>query len=247
MARFDGKVAIFTGGGSGIGLATTKQFLSEGAKVAVGDFSDKAQQVIEDLNTDDNALFVKTDVTQEDQIKNLIEKTVEKFGKLDVMFANAGILDDGDITDLDLKRWQKTININLTGVYLADKYAVEQFLKQGNGGAIVNTGSIHSLVAMPSITAYGAAKGGVKILTQTLAATYAKQGIRVNAIAPGYIDTPLLSAVNPELKAKLTKLHPLGRLGKPEEIAKGVAFLASDDASFIVGDTMVMDGGYTSI
>ncbi len=166
---------------------------------------------------------------------------------MDVMFANAGILDDGDITDLDLKRWQKTININLTGVYLADKYAVEQFLKQGNGGAIVNTGSIHSLVAMPSITAYGAAKGGVKILTQTLAATYAKQGIRVNAIAPGYIDTPLLSAVNPELKAKLTKLHPLGRLGKPEEIAKGVAFLASDDASFIVGDTMVMDGGYTSI
>ncbi len=220
MARFDGKVAIFTGGGSGIGLATTKQFLSEGAKVAVGDFSDKAQQVIEDLNTDDNALFVKTDVTQEDQIKNLIEKTVEKFGKLDVMFANAGILDDGDITDLDLKRWQKTININLTGVYLADKYAVEQFLKQGNGGAIVNTGSIHSLVAMPSITAYGAAKGGVKILTQTLAATYAKQGIRVNAIAPGYIDTPLLSAVNPELKAKLTKLHPLGRLGKPEKLPR---------------------------
>lgn len=158
MAQLDGKVAIVTGGGSGIGLATTKQFLAEGAKVAVGDFSDKAQEVIEALNTDDNALFVKTDVTNEDQIKNLIAKTVEKFGKLDVMFANAGILNDGDITDLELNRWQRTIDINLTGVYLADKYAVEQMLKQGNGGSIVNTGSIHSLVAMPSITAYGAAK-----------------------------------------------------------------------------------------
>lgn len=247
MARFDNKVAIVTGGASGIGLETAKLFLNEGAKVVIGDFSDKGQEIVNELNTNDNALFVKTDVTNEDQVKNLINKAVEKFGHIDIMFANAGIANDGDITALPLAKWQRTIDINLTGVFLSDKYALEQMLKQGTGGNIVNSSSIHSMVALPNVTAYGAAKGGVKILTQTLAATYAKEGIRVNAIAPGYIDTPLLDKVNPGAKERLEKLHPLGRLGKPEEIAKAVAFLASDDASLIIGSTLVADGGYTSV
>ncbi|GHP13516.1 short-chain dehydrogenase [Lentilactobacillus fungorum] len=247
MSRFDNKVAIVTGGASGIGLETVKLFLNEGAKVAIGDYSDKGDEVAASLNAGDNILFVKTNVTNEDDIKNLISKTVEKFGHLDIMFANAGIANDANITELPLDKWQHTIDINLTGVFLADKYALEQMIKQGNGGAIVNAGSIHSLVGLPNVTAYGAAKGGVKILTQTLAATYAKQGIRVNAIAPGYIDTPLLDKVNPGAKERLAKLHPLGRLGRPDEIAKAVAFLASDDASFVIGATLVADGGYTSI
>lgn len=199
------------------------------------------------MNAGDNILFVQTNVTSEDQVKNLIAKTVEKFGHLDIMFANAGIANDANITELPLDKWQRTIDINLTGIFLSDKYALEQFIKQGTGGVIVNSGSIHSLVGLPNVTAYGAAKGGVKILTQTLAATYAKQGIRVNAIAPGYIDTPLLDKVNPGAKERLAKLHPLGRLGKPSKIAKAVAFLASDDASFVIGATLVADGGYTSV
>ncbi|MEE8824683.1 glucose 1-dehydrogenase [Lentilactobacillus sunkii] len=247
MSRFDNKVAIVTGGASGIGLETVKLFLKEGAKVAIGDYSDKGDEIAASLNAGDNILFIKTNVTNEDEVKNLIAKTVEKFGHLDIMFANAGIANDANITELPLDKWQRTIDINLTGIFLSDKYALEQFLKQGNGGVIVNAGSIHSLVGLPNVTAYGAAKGGVKILTQTLAATYAKQGIRVNAIAPGYIDTPLLDKVNPGAKERLAQLHPLGRLGKPSEIAKAVAFLASDDASFVIGATLVADGGYTSV
>ncbi len=247
MSRFDDKVAIVTGGASGIGLETVKLFLNEGAKVVIGDYSDKGDEVAKSLNAGDNILFVQTNVTSEDQVKNLIAKTVEKFGHLDIMFANAGIANDANITELPLDKWQRTIDINLTGIFLSDKYALEQFIKQGTGGVIVNSGSIHSLVGLPNVTAYGAAKGGVKILTQTLAATYAKQGIRVNAIAPGYIDTPLLDKVNPGAKERLAKLHPLGRLGKPSEIAKAVAFLASDDASFVIGATLVADGGYTSV
>lgn len=247
MSRFDDKVAIVTGGASGIGLETVKLFLNEGAKVVIGDYSDKGDEVAKSLNAGDNILFVQTNVTSEDQVKNLIAKTVEKFGHLDIMFANAGIANDANITELPLDKWQRTIDINLTRIFLSDKYALEQFIKQGTGGVIVNSGSIHSLVGLPNVTAYGAAKGGVKILTQTLAATYAKQGIRVNAIAPGYIDTPLLDKVNPGAKERLAKLHPLGRLGKPSEIAKAVAFLASDDASFVIGATLVADGGYTSV
>lgn len=163
------------------------------------------------------------------------------------MFANAGIAKDGDIHELSFDKWKQTIDINLSGVFLSDKYAIEQMRKQGSGGVIVNTGSIHSHVGMPGLTAYSAAKGGVKLLTQTLAAKYTKDGIRVNAICPGYIDTPLISFAQGDYRQKLIDLHPIGRLGKPEEVAKAVLFLASDESSFVSGASLLVDGGYTSV
>ncbi|WP_347723311.1 SDR family NAD(P)-dependent oxidoreductase [Lysinibacillus capsici] len=241
------KVAIVTGGASGIGEATVRLFIEEGAKVVIADFSDRGQSVSEELNNNGfDTLFVKTDVTNEADIQNMIKETVTKYGKLDIMYANAGVADDAPAHELSFEKWKRTIDINLSGVFLSDKYAIEQFLAQGTGGVIVNAGSIHSFVALPNPTAYSSAKGGVKLLTQNLCTAYAKQGIRVNAVCPGYIDTPLLAEVDAQKKEYLASLHPQGRLGKPEEIAKAVLFLASDNASFVNGTTLLVDGGYTA-
>ncbi|TBL78575.1 SDR family oxidoreductase [Paenibacillus thalictri] len=193
-----------------------------------------------------DTLFVKTDVTREDDVKNMVAQTVGKYGRLDILFANAGIARDAPAHELTLDAWQKTIDINLTGVFLSDKYAVEQMLMQETGGVIVNCGSIHSHAGKAGVTAYASAKGGVKLLTQTLGVTYAKNNIRVNAICPGYIDTPLIAGRNEAMNQHLIGLHPMGRLGKPEEVAKAVLFLASSDASFITGTTLLVDGGYTA-
>lgn len=244
---FKDRVVIITGGASGIGEASTRAFANEGAKVVIADFSEHGQVVADELIAQgQEALFIKTDVANEEQVKNLIAQTVEKFGKLDVMFANAGIAKDASAVDLSFDDWKRTIDINLSGVFLCDKYAVEQFLKQGNGGVIVNAGSIHSFVALPTVTAYAAAKGGVKLLTQSLCTGYAKDNIRVNAVCPGYIDTPLLSELDSHTKDALAAMHPQGRLGRAEEIAAAVLFLAGDGASFINGTTLVVDGGYTA-
>ncbi|MFE4241909.1 SDR family NAD(P)-dependent oxidoreductase [Peribacillus butanolivorans] len=241
------KVAIVTGGASGIGEATVRLFAEEGAKVVIADFSERGKDISVELNTNGyNTLFVKTDVTNEEDIKQMINETVNKYGKLDIMYANAGVADDAPAHELSYERWKRTIDINLSGVFLSDKYSIEQFLKQGTGGVIVNAGSIHSFVSLPNPTAYSSAKGGVKLLTQNLCTAYAKNGIRINAVCPGYIDTPLLASVDPQTKEYLVSLHPQGRLGKPEEIAKAVLFLASDDASFVNGTTLLVDGGYTA-
>ncbi|MBQ0140739.1 MAG: SDR family oxidoreductase [Kurthia sp.] len=244
---FTNKVVIVTGGASGIGKESALAFAKEGAKVVIADFSEQGQTVVDELvNQNHEALFIKTDVADEEQVKNLITQTVEKFGKLDIMFANAGIAKDAPAVDLPYADWQRTIDINLSGVFLCDKHAIEQFLKQGTGGVIVNSGSIHSFVGLPSVTAYAAAKGGVKLLTQSLCTAYAKDNIRVNAVCPGYIETPLLKDLDEETKAGLAAMHPQGRLGKPEEVASTVLFLAGDGASFINGTTLLVDGGYTA-
>lgn len=241
------KVAIVTGGASGIGAETARLFAEEGAKVVIADFSDHGQDVSQEIKEKgQEALFVKTDVTKEADIQHMIEETVKHYGKLDIIYANAGVADDAPAHELSYEKWKRTIDINLSGVFLSDKYAIEQFRKQGTGGVIVNAGSIHSFVALPNPTAYASAKGGVKLLTQNLCTAYAKEGIRVNAVCPGYVDTPLLSEVNPEMKEQLAALHPQGRLGKAEEVAKAVLFLASNDASFVNGTTLLVDGGYTA-
>lgn len=241
------KVAIVTGGASGIGKATVELFAKEGAQVVIADFSDKGQELSNGLNGQGyDTLFVKTDVTSEADVKNAVEQTVAKYGRLDIMFANAGIANDAPLQELGFEAWKRTIDINLTGVFLSDKYAIEQMMKQGTGGAIVNTGSIHSHAGKGGVTAYAAAKGGVKLLTQSAGIDYAKAGIRVNAVCPGYIDTPLLQGMDETVFNHLVSLHPMGRLGRAEEVAKAVLFLASDDASFITGASLLVDGGYTA-
>lgn len=245
--KLQDKVAVITGGASGIGEATVRLFAEEGAKVVIADFSDRGEEVVSDLKAQGfEALFIKTDVTDEKQVQDMVAKTVATFGSLDVLFANAGIARDGKIDSLDFDKWNQTININLSGVFLCDKYAIEQMLKQPSRGVIVNCGSIHSHAGKAGVTAYAAAKGGVKLLTQSVALDYAAQGIRVNAVCPGYIDTPLIQGRTEAITEHLVSLHPMQRLGKPEEVAKAALFLASDDSSFTTGSSLMVDGGYTA-
>ncbi|GIO64665.1 MULTISPECIES: SDR family NAD(P)-dependent oxidoreductase [Paenibacillus] len=245
--KLSGKVAIITGGASGIGQATARLFAQEGAKVVVADRSEAGQEVSDHLKEKGyNSIYVRVDVTKEEEVQSLVERTVKEYGKLDIMFANAGVANDEPADQLSLDKWQRTIDVNLTGVFLSDKHAVVQMLRQGTGGAIINSASIHGHAAKAGVTAYGSAKGGVVLLTQTLGIEYAKHGIRVNAVCPGYIDTPLLKALPPEAKQQLVELHPIGRLGTAEEVAKSVLFLASDDSSFVIGTSLMVDGGYTA-
>jgi len=246
--RFNGKVAIVTGGASGIGAATVSRLAAEGAAVVIADLNADAGRKMEKSLNDKGykTHFISTDVIDPQQNQRLVEQTVNHFGRLDIVFANAGIADDAAVDKLSVDKWQKTIDINLTGVFLLDKVSIEYWLGQRQPGIIVNCGSIHSWVGKHSVTAYSAAKAGVKLLTQTLAIDYAARGIRVNAVCPGYIDTPLLDYQGAAGKAELVKLHPVGRLGRPEEVASVVAFLASDDASFINGASLLVDGGYVA-
>lgn len=203
--------------------------------------------MVDQLNNNGHeSLFFKVDVTNEDDTQKMVEEVVQKFGRIDVLFANAGIGQSKRISEMNLQDWQKVIDVNLNGVFLSDKYVIEQMLKQESGGSIVNCGSIHSFVGKSAVTAYAAAKGAVKLLTQTLAIDYAKNNIRVNAVCPGYIDTPLLKDKPIQAKEELIKLHPQGRLGRAEEVANVVLFLASDQASFVNGTTLLVDGGYTA-
>lgn len=246
--RFEKRVVIATGAASGLGEATAIEFAKEGAHVVLSDISDKGKEVSDRLNKEGySTIFVKANVADEQDVINLMNQAVEKFGKLDVMFANAGINIEATVEELELDDWQKVIDVNLKSVYLSNKYAIKQFRKQGAGGAIINTGSIHSLMARQGLAAYSASKGGVKMLTQQVASEVAKYGIRANAIAPGYIQTPLINTLSQDVIDSLVSLHPIGRLGQPIEVARTVLFLASDDASFISGVTLPIDGGYTAV
>ncbi|MFG3612737.1 SDR family NAD(P)-dependent oxidoreductase [Rummeliibacillus stabekisii] len=246
--RFKGKTVIVTGGASGIGEATVVEFAKEGANVVISDMSDKGQALSDQLNQDGyQTMFMKTNVTEEEEVQRLVEETVSKYGSLDVLFANAGIGATTLVHEMSYADWKKVIDVNLNGVFLCNKYALAQMLKQETGGAIVNNDSIHGFVGKPGVSAYAASKGGVKLLTQTATSEYAAKGIRINNVNPGYIDTPLLAGMPEEAKQELIELHPIGRLGRPEEVAKAVLFLASDDASFISGASLLVDGGYTAV
>jgi NAD(P)-dependent dehydrogenase (short-subunit alcohol dehydrogenase family) len=249
--NFTGKVAFVTGGGSGIGRATALAFARAGASVAVADVSDTGTQetlrLIEEQGG--HALAVKCDVTRADEIKAALDKTVETFRRLDFAFNNAGIepKNPSPTADYPEEEWKRIIDVDLHGVFLCMKYEIPLILKQG-GGAIVNTSSGAGIIGIKGSPAYTAAKHGVIGLTKAAALDYAPQNIRVNAVAPGYIATPMMDRFTggtAEGRQKVISEEPVGRMGTPEEIAAAVLYLCSDGAAFVVGHTLVIDGGQT--
>ncbi len=273
----ENKIALITGGASGIGRAAALVFAREGAKILVADILAESGQETAALvrQAGGEATFVQCDVTQAAQVEALIDAAVANYGRLDCAFNNAGIEGQAAPTaECSEANWDRVVNINLKGVWLCMKYEIKQMLRQG-GGAIVNTASVAALVAEPARCAYAAAKGGVVQLTRTAAIEYAKAGLRINAVCPGAIQTPMIDRALAEMKINtmspgairspliermanglmglrpvqamfLGMMHPLGRAGKPEEIAQAAAWLCSDAASFITGHALTIDGGMTA-
>jgi NAD(P)-dependent dehydrogenase (short-subunit alcohol dehydrogenase family) len=246
-----GAVAIITGGASGIGRAAAFALAREGASVVIGDIDgDSAEKTaIEIRNTGCRASSVCMDVTRSVDVQNLVRRAVEEYGRLDYAFNNAGLTGaPALIADSAEEDWNRVVSINLTGVWLCMKYEIPEMLKHG-GGAIVNNGSVTGLVGSPGFAASSATKHGVSGLTKTVALEYATRGIRVNAVAPGAILTPLgtqLNAIHPDVEAAILSAIPQGRWGKPEEIAEAVVFLCSERASHITGQILAIDGGWTA-
>lgn len=244
---FKDKVVIITGAGSGIGRSTAIAFAHEGAKVIVSDIDELSGQetvrVIEALSG--HAKFIKCDVSKESDVKQLVNQTVQFWGRLDCAFNNAGIEGVPSSTiDCPLENWDRTININLKGVWLCMKYEIPEMLKSG-GGSIVNCSSIAGLVGFTTIPAYVASKHGVIGLTQTAALEYAPQKIRVNAVCPGVIHTPMLERFTQGNEQQMIGQVPMARIGRPEEIAQSVLWLCSEKASYLTGHALTVDGGWT--
>jgi NAD(P)-dependent dehydrogenase (short-subunit alcohol dehydrogenase family) len=243
--RLKGRSAVITGGASGIGLATARRFAAEGAHVVIADLDPTAGQRAAD---EVNGLFVKVDVTSEEEVKNLYAVTNETYGSVDISFNNAGIspADDASIIDTGIDAWRRVQEVNLTSVFYCCKYALPYMQAQGKG-SIINTGSFVAVMgAATSQISYSASKGGVLSMSRELGVQFAREGIRVNALCPGPVNTPLLKelfAKDPEKAARRLVHVPLGRFAEPEELAAAVAFLASDDASFITASTFLVDGG----
>jgi len=249
--HFKDKVAFITGASSGIGKATALAFAKEGAHVVLADVNDSEGKLVEDAITSQGgrALYVHCNVASAENVKAAIEQTVKAFGKIDIAFNNAGIEGVSKPTaDLSEEDWDKTLSINLKGVWLCMKYQIPYMLKQG-GGAIVNCSSIAGLVGFPAASAYSASKHGMVGLTKAAALDYSKQNIRVNAVCPGVIHTPMIDRYtkgDSKQEAMLAAGEPIGRLGKPEEIADTVLWLCSDRSSFVTGQAIAIDGGWVA-
>ncbi len=247
--RFAGKVALVTGGAAGIGRAVALAFACEGARLVLADLSaqggEETAQLVKDAGSE--AVFVKANVTAAADVEALVNRAVSAFGRLDCAYNNAGIEGEGGTTiDCTEENWDRVIGVNVKGVWLCMKYEIRQMLKQGQG-AIVNTASIAGVGGTPHDPVYGASKAAVAHLTKSAALEWARKGIRINAIAPGFTRTAMVDrmvAAGRFSEKGLDSLHPLGRMARPEEIAQGVLWLCSDGASFMTGHAMAVDGGY---
>lgn len=247
MRRLEGRVAVITGAGSGIGLASARRFAAEGATVVVADIDAEAgSRAAKEVD----GVFCAVDVTSADEVRALFDEVVRDLGSLDIVFNNAGIspADDDSILDTEPDAWERVQRVNLTGVYLGCKYALPHMLARGKG-SIINTASFVALMgAATSQISYTASKGGVLAMTRELGVQFARQGVRVNALCPGPVNTPLLQelfAADPQRTARRLVHVPMGRFAEPEEIAAAAAFLASDDSSFMTAASFVVDGGIT--
>lgn len=251
LMRLDGKVAIITGAANGMGESEAKMFASEGAKVVIADLlEDEGHKVEAEIaESGGEAVFIKTDVTSEDDWIGLVEATVSRFGKLDILVNNAGISGTYDPDMMSTNAWDRLMDVNAKSVFLGLKYAIPEMQKIG-GGSIVNISSISGIVGQDFVhMGYNASKGAVRIVTKSAAVQYAKDGIRVNSVHPGLMPPMKTSkgSADPGVRGKMIETIPMGRDGRREEVAYAVLFLASDEASYITGAELVVDGGYTAV
>ena len=241
--RFEGKNVLVTGSASGIGAATARRFASEGARLVLADVDESGKALADELG----AVFVATDVTDEDAVSAAVERTVDEYGRLDILCNNAGIMGQGTLPDLPSEEWRRVIDIDLNSVFYGCNAAIP-FMREAGGGTIVNTASISGLGGDYALPSYNAAKAGVVNLTRSLGIEHADQNIRVNCVCPGPIATPMTNVVRevPGIEDEYAKAIPMGRLGRADEVAGVILFLASDDASYITGEAIVIDGGLTA-
>lgn len=244
MGLLDGKAALITGGASGIGLAAAKRFAEEGAQVALADRNaDGAAEAAREIGSE--AVAITTDVTNEEDVANMVMSCVDRFGRLDIAFNNAGIGGFSPIQEYPLAQFQQVIDVCLTGVFLCIKHESKHLIGQGSGGSIINTASLNSIQATEGLSAYCSAKAGVAMLTKVSALELGRHGIRVNSIGPGLIRTPLTQGLRdlPELEQAFVDEAPLGRIGDPEDVAQLALWLASDASSLMTGQTVQLNGG----
>lgn len=249
MGRLDGKVCVITGSGSGMGRDAALLFSSEGAKLCIADVNTEAGE--KTAGECEDAFFHEVNVADPDSVESMYAATAERYGKVDVLYNNAGIMpdDDASILDTEVDAWQRVQDVNTKGVYLCCKYGIPHLLEAG-GGSVINVASFVALMgAATSQISYTASKGAVLSMTRELAVEFARRGVRVNALCPGPVETPLLMRLFAETPGALERrlVHlPMGRLAQPREVAQGALFLASDDSSYVTGSTFLVDGGLTA-
>ena len=247
MGRLDGKVAVITGASRGQGVTEAELFAAEGARVVLTDLLvEEGQQAADRIRTaGGEALFVKLDVSSPDEWNEVVRHTVQTYGRLDILVNNAGIAMRGGVESTPLEDWDRCLDINAKGVFLGMKYAIPAML-ENNSGSVINISSTSGILGYPGGTAYHASKGAVRIMSKAAALEYAKRGVRVNSLHPGFIKTAMTDSMDAERVAGILDRTPVGRKGTPMEIAYGALFLASDESSFVTGTELIIDGGLTA-